>query len=164
MTTDNTVRVSLRIPPDILAVVEKIAGEKGVDPNAFMQNAIQKAVYPYLPEARQKEIDNAEALYAAAQEKAREVYKAGKFDEHFTLTVISAMMADEKIRKLYETVIEADAYTDGAPKKTPVNMYLGWYIKNAVDAEPVMENGKPCRAFVRNQPIKSYTLLTKKAA
>ena len=76
-------------------------------------------------------------------------------------------MTDPKARTLYEEVIGADAYTDGAPKKTPLNMYLGWYIKNAIDAEPLLDDaGKPRRAFVKDQPIKSYTLLksTKSAA
>lgn len=166
MPSDNisTARVDLRLPKDILELVHKIAEEQGVDPNAFMQNAVIKSVYPHLPKERQAELDNAEELYAKAQAKARELFTAGAFTEHFTLTVIRAMMADTKLRELYEKAIDADAYTDKAPKKSPVNMFLGWYIKNAVEVEVLMEDGKPRRAFVRNEPIKSYTLLTKKKA
>ena len=48
----------------------------------------------------------------------------------------------------------------GAHLGAPLNMYLGWYIKNAIDAEPLLDDtGKPRRAFVKDQPIKSYTLL-----
>lgn len=101
-----------------------------------------------------------EALYAAAQEKARQVYEAGRFDEHFTLTVFRELMDDRRTRDLYEEIIGVDAYTSGAPKKTPLNMYLGWYIKNAIDAQPVLDDaGKPRRAFIQGEPIKSYTLL-----
>lgn len=105
-----------------------------------------------------------ETLYSAAQRKAREVFNAGGFDEHFTLTVFRELMSDAKTRHLYEQVIEADAYTDGAPKKTPLNMYLGWYIKNAINAHPLLDDaGKPRRAFVKGEPIKSYTLLQSSA-
>ena len=164
MPTDNisTARVDLRLPKDIVELVHKIAEDQGVDPNVFMQNAIIKAVYPYLPKERREELDDAEELYAKAQAKARELFTAGAFTEHFTLTVIRAMMADTKIRELYEKVIGAGAYTDKPPKKSPVNMFLGWYIKNAVDVDVLKEDGKPRRAFVRNEPIKSYTLLRKK--
>lgn len=162
MATDNTERVALRLPKDVLDTVHKVAEEQGVDPNAFMQNAIIKAIYTYLPKARQIELDNAEKLYAAAQAKARELFGAGAFDEHFTLTVIRAMMKDPDIRKLYETVIGTDAYTSNAPSKSPVNMFLGWFIKNAVEADVLKEDGKPRRVFIRNEPIKSYTLLKKK--
>lgn len=106
-----------------------------------------------------------ETLYTAAQHKAREVFDAGRFDEHFTLTVFRELMSDSNSRQLYEKVIEADAYTDGAPKKTPLNMYLGWYIKNAINAQPLLDDaGKPRRAFVKGEPIKSYTLLQSAAA
>ena len=52
------------------------------------------------------------------------------------------------------------AYTSGLPGKSPLNMYLGWYIKNAIGADPKTHpNGKPMRVQVRNEPIQSYTLL-----
>ncbi len=41
-------------------------------------------------------------------------------------------------------------------------MYLGWYIKNEVPAEPILdEKGDAQRAYVKGEPIKSYTLLKK---
>ena len=37
-----------------------------------------------------------------------------------------------------------DAYQFGLPGKSPLNMYLGWYIKNASGADPILDgNGKP---------------------
>lgn len=164
MTTENTTRVSFRLKTDVFDLVQKLSAEAGLDPSAFMQRALERAVYEHLPPERQKELDNMETLYSAAQRKARDVFDAGRFDEHFTLTVFRELMSDAKTRHLYEQVIEADAYTDGAPKKTPLNMYLGWYIKNAINAQPLLDNaGKPRRAFVKGEPIKSYTLLQSSA-
>jgi hypothetical protein len=160
MASENTTRVSFRLKTDIHDLIQKLSADAGIDPSAFMQRALERAVYVHLPPERQKELDNTEALYSLAQHKAREIFVSGRFDEHFTLTVIRELMADPKSRALYEEIIDADAYTDGAPKKTPLNMYLGWYIKNAIDAAPLLDDaGKPRRAFVKDQPIKSYTLL-----
>ena len=161
MVSENTTRVAFRLKNDIHDLVQKLSADAGIDTSAFMQRALERAVYAHLPPERQKELDDTEALYSVAQQKARDVFTSGRFDEHFTLTVFGELMTDPKARALYEGVIGADAYTDGAPKKTPLNMYLGWYIKNAIDAEPLLDDaGKPRRAFVKNQPIKSYTLLT----
>lgn len=160
MATENTTRVSFRLKTDVFDLVQKLSAQAGLDPSAFMQRVLERAVYDHLPPERQKELDNMETLYSAAQRKAREVFDTGRFDEHFTLTVIRELMSDAKTRQLYEQVIEADAYADRAPKKTPLNMYLGWYIKNAINAQPLLDDaGKPRRAFVKGEPIKSYTLL-----
>ena len=160
MVTDATTRVSFRLKSDVYELIEKLSREKGIDVSAFMQDALEQAVYEHLPEDRQRELDNTKALYAAAQAKARTVFDAGRFDEHFTLTVFRELMGDTETRQLYEAVIGVDAYTDGAPKKMPLNMYLGWFIKNAVSAKPMVDpSGKPRRAFIKGEPIKSYTLL-----
>lgn len=161
MVTDSTIRVSLRLKNDIHAAMLIAAAEKGAEPAAFMQEAIQTAVYAYLTPQRQTELENEEMLYAVARKKAQQLFDSA-FDEHFTLTVIRALMADEETRSLYEAVIGAPYLADGVAGKSPVNMYLGWYIKNAVAATPILdENGKPRRAFVKGEAVKSYTLLKK---
>ena len=125
-----------------------------------MQDVLEQAVFDHLPEERRRELVNTKLLFALAQRKAKEVFDGGYFTEHFTLTVIQKLMADAETRSLYENIIGMDAYTEGAPKKTPLNMYLGWYIKNAVNAQPLLDDsGKPKRVFVKGEPIKSYTLL-----
>ena len=42
-------------------------------------------------------------------------------------------------------------------------MYLGWYIKNAIpDTVPLLDASRKSRRMqIRNEPIQSYTLLTK---
>ncbi|MCF7701483.1 hypothetical protein [Loktanella sp. M215] len=141
-------------------LIKSLSSEAGIDPSAFMQRALERAVYEHLPADRRREIDNTTALYEMAQTVAREIRDAGKADEHFTLTVFRAMMAIPNIRALYEEVIGVDAYADKAPGKMPLNMYLGWYIKKAVGAEPLLDDaGTPRREYVTGEPIKSYTLL-----
>lgn len=160
MSSENTTRVSLRLQNDVYQAVLIVAAAQGVEPAAFMQDVLEQAVFDHLPEERRRELENTKLLFALAQRKAKEVVVAGDFTEHFTLTVIQKLMADAETRGLYESIIGMDAYTEGAPKKTPLNMYLGWHIKNAVNAQPLLDgNSKPKRAFVKGEPIKSYTLL-----
>lgn len=161
MTSDNTIRVSLRLKNDVHHALTMVAATKGIEPAAFMQDILEQAVIDHLPEERQRELKDTKLLFALAQEHAKQVFSEGGFTEHFTLTVIQKLMTVPETRNLYEKLIGTDAYTDGAPKKTPLNMYLGWFIKNAISAQPLLdESGKPRRAFVKNEPIKSYTLLT----
>ena len=163
MATKNTTRISFRLKTDIFDLVQKLSAETGLDPSAFMQRALELAVYDHLPPERQKELDE-ETLFSAARRKAREVFDAGRFNEHFILTVFRELMSDAKTRQLYEQVIEADAYTDGAPKKTPLNLNLGKCIKYKIKAQSMLDDaGKPRRAFVKGEPIKSYTLLQSSA-
>ena len=104
-----------------------------------------------------------QSILESAARRARDLDAAGAFDEHFTLTVIRDLMTDPQFRANYEAVIGGDAYQNGLPGKSPLNMYLGWSIKNAVpDAVPLLDaNRKPRRMQVRNEPIQSYTLLKK---
>lgn len=161
MNVQNTTRVSLRLKSDVYNAIKQVSADRGVDPSAFMQGVLEEAIKDHLPEERQRELEMMSALFEAAKAKAREVFNAGLFDENFTLTVFQELMKDAGTRKLYENFIEADAYENGVPKKMPLNMYLGWYIKNEIDASPQINGaGKPKRAYPRNEPIRSYTLLT----
>lgn len=161
MPSDNTTRVSLRLKNDVHSVLVMLAVAKGIEPAALMQDILEQAVIDHLPRERQQELKDTKLLFDLAQDHARQIFSEGRFTEHFTLTVIQRLMAVSETRSLYEKLIGVDAYTDGAPKKTPLNMYLGWFIKNAINAQPLLDDsGKPRRAFVKGQPIKSYTLLT----
>jgi hypothetical protein len=160
MPTETTTRVSFRLRTDVYELIQKRANEAGIDPSTIMQKALINAVLDELPEPERREIANSDALFEAAREKAKAVEKSGRFDEDFILTVFKELMSDPTTRKLYEDIIGVPANTAGAPKKTPLNMYLAWNIKNAIHAKPLLDGqGKPRRAFVKEQPIKSYTLL-----
>ncbi|MGX9147675.1 hypothetical protein [Mesorhizobium sp. 128a] len=161
MTSQNTTRVSLRLKNDVHGAILRRAEDAGLDPSAYMQDILEKAVIEDLPEDLRLRIERERALYEVAQRKARDAFAEGAFDEHFTRTVFRLLVEDNDTRRLYEDVIGAEAGADGAPGKTPVNMYLGWYIKNAIGAKPLLgPDGNPRRAFVKGEPIKSYTLLT----
>ena len=93
------------------------------------------------------------------------LHGAGRFNKHFTLDVVRAMMADPQVRTNYETAIGGNAYAVRLEGKMPLNMYLGWEIKNAVGVNvQKSENGKPTRTSVRGEPIQTYTLLDPSSA
>ena len=45
MATENTSRVSFRLKTDVYDLVQKLSSEAGLDPSAFMQRALERAVY-----------------------------------------------------------------------------------------------------------------------
>ena len=164
-----TVKISLRVDGVVHASLEVIAGKEAMSTEAFIQRILTLHVIQYAREAGimdPTEIDRLErehGVIEAVIRRALELDKQGKFTEHFTLTVFRDVIADTAFRSDYETVIGGDAYESGLPGKLPLNMNLGRYIKNAIPgAAPIRDpNGRPRRVQVRNEPIQSYTLLTK---
>ena len=165
----STVKISLRLDGRVHATAERIAKEKSVSTEALIQRIVIHHVTEYAKKAdlmNLADIDRLQteqSILATAVRRARELDDAGSFGEHFTLTVIRDLMTDPGFRADYEKVVGGDAYQNGLPGKFPLNMHLGWYIKNAVpEAVPLLDsNRKPRRIQVRNEPIQSYTLLTK---
>ena len=164
-----TEKISLRLSSVVHAAVQTIATKEGVSPEAYIQRIVISHVTQYAKKGglmEPNEIDRLEReqrILIRAVRRARELDGRGKFNEHFTLTVVRDLMTDPEFRTDYEKVIGGDAYQNGLPGKFPLNMHLGWYIKNAIpDAVPLLDsNRRPRRVQVRNEPIQSYTLLTK---
>lgn len=164
-----TVKVSFRLDSCVHATAETLAKEQSVSTEALYQRIVTRHVTEHAkkdglmdPEDIDR-LQREQSILATAVRRARELDETGEFDEHFTLTVIRDLMADSQFRADYETVVGGNAYQSGLPGKSPLNMYLGWYIKNAIpNAVPLRDaNRKPRRIQVRNEPIQSYTLLTK---
>ena len=163
----DTIQVTARIRPSVHAAIVELAKQ---DTSHVVPQQTGDYVASILTrvalESNHMDLDEEERIRAEeevlrlAQWKAVELRDNGRFNEHFTLTVIRAMMQDPDIRKTYETAVGGDAYINGLKGKMPLNMYLGWSIKNAVGAE-VQKNeaGKPRRTTVRGEPIQTYTLL-----
>ena len=72
MMTEKTTRISLRLRSDVADLIKALSSEAGIDPSAFMQRALERAVYDHLSADRRREIDNTTALYEMAQTVARE--------------------------------------------------------------------------------------------
>lgn len=163
MAEEKTVRVSLRLKAVVHEKIVEAAADAEIEPATYMQQVLMNHIKDKLPPLLRKQMDEEQWLLDQAQRVAQEVDGKGEFDSHFTLTVIKRMMQDPEIKGRYEALIGADANARGVPGKSPLNMYLGYFIKNAIDATPILgPDGKPRRAFVRNQPIQSYTLLQRK--
>jgi len=161
MTDDLTTKLSFRLNNTILDALSKYAADHGYEPMAYIQKVLTRAAVEsgYMTPDDAWKATAYEDLFEIAKDKSRELYTKIPFDENWNLIVFQNLMADAEIRAKYEKVVGGNAYESGLPGKTPLNMYLGWYIKNAVGAVPKMVGGKPARAFVKNEPIQSYTLL-----
>ena len=167
--TAATVKISLRLDHAVHATLERVAREEALSTEALIQRILTRHATECARDRallHATEIDRLEReqrIYETAVRRARELDEAGAFDEHFTLTVMRDLMSDPDFRAEYESAVGGDAYRSGLPGKSPLNMYLGWYIKNAVaDARPLRDaNHRPRRRQVRDEPIQSYTLLTK---
>ena len=157
-----TEKFTINVNRDAMSAIRNEARHLGIEASALIQRAVHELAIRTgrmpqptadLISAQYETIDSFVGL-------AKRLFEQDRFDEHFVLTVFNAAMEAPKLRSLYERAIGGDAYAVKLPGKTPLNMYLGWYIKNAVGAEPKMEaTGKPVRVQVRGEPIQSYTLL-----
>lgn len=164
-----TVKISLRLDGTVHASLEVIAGREAMSTEALIQRILTLHVIRFARQAGimdQTAIDRLKrehSVIGAVIRRALELDKQGGFTEHFTLTVFRDLIADPAFRADYESVIGGDAYENRLPGKFPLNMNLGRYIKNAIPgAVPLRDpSGRARRVQVRNEPIQSYTLLTK---
>ena len=101
-------------------------------------------------------------IKAKAKKRAYELDKEGKFDEHFTLTVFRDLMADSETREEYELAVGGDAYQNGLLDKRTLNMHIAECIRFTIGAKAKRDvDNKRCVNSVQNEPIQSYSLLTK---
>lgn len=163
MSNASTYNFSFRTEASVGSAIADLAKKEGIDRNAYAQRVLTNhAISKGDMDADEcTRLQHSHKILDWAVAKARELDGAGLFNEHLILDVIKAAMIDPDIRAKYEKVVGGDAYMR-LPGKKPINLNLGSYIKNAVDAKPKLDtSGKPERINVINQPIQSYTLLRK---
>ena len=168
----NTDMVSFRLEPSVRRALSALAAEAGFEVNSYMQRLLRLHALTWtdkdggnehqvLPTPERELIYWSQWLIDAAVRKAREMDAAGKFTPHFTLIVIQALFQDPEFVTNYAKVEAGEARESGVSAKSALNMALGFHIKNAVGAEAMLEKGKPRRVQIKDEPIRSYTLLAK---
>lgn len=165
MTKETAVKFQFRLDSSVASTLAVLAQREGFEMTAYMQKVLSKhALDSGIMEPNQeKRVRETEAVIQRFVELARNLYSEGRFDAHFQRTVFLEAMKDTDLRRSYEIAVGGDAFESGLPGKTPLNMYLGWYIKNAVGVDAQVRDGKPVRTSIRNAPIQSYTLLQEAA-
>ena len=161
MSEEHTTKLSFRLNSAVYAALSKCAEANHYETMAYIQKVLSKHAVEsgYMKTEEAEKVSAIEDIIDRAVQKSKELYKQGLFTEDFVLTVFQHLMTDTEFLPRYEKVIGGDAYTSGLPGKSPLNMYLGSYIKNAIGAHSKMMNGKPVRVQVKNEPIQSYTRL-----
>lgn len=164
--TDTSIKYQFRLAPEISSALDQLAKQASYETTAYIQMVLTRHVLKsgILKKDDHRRLEASEDVIKLFIELAKKLKADGKFDAHFQRTVFMTAMEDQTLRETYELAVGGDAFTSGLPGKTPLNMYLGWYIKNAVGAEVQMVGDKPARASVRNAPIQSYTLLQEASA
>ena len=164
MSSPKTVKISVRLSQEVHDALAAQAARKGFEPGDHIRRLLEKRA------AKSGHMTNPEAerirlhweVVERFQSLARALDAEGAFDADFTLTVFRRAVADKSLRAVYERAIGGDAYAVGLPGKSPLNMYLGAYVKNAVGAHPLIDaDGSAQRAQVRGEPIQSYQRLSK---
>ncbi len=159
-----SVTIALRLDTYCLTLLEDLARRDGLEANAYIQRLVRLHVADsgLMPAEERNRVLQTESLMSRAVAMAIQLDHEGRFDAHFTLTVIDALFADPVFSADYEQAIGGQALARGLAAKVSLNMNLGWQIKAAVRADPLLDDkGKARRVQVRNRPIQSYTLLTK---
>ncbi|TBE45445.1 hypothetical protein ELH02_14215 [Rhizobium ruizarguesonis] len=160
--TNETEKFTVNVNREAMRAIREKAKEEGLEASALIQRAIHELAIS-TGRMNNETANMLNAQYAIIDEMvalSKELFNQGRFDEHFVLRVFQEAMKRPHMKELYERAISGDAYGLKLPGKTPLNMYLGWYIKNAIGAEAKSDaNGKPVRAQVRGEPIQTYTLL-----
>ena len=160
---EHTTKLSFRLNSSVYRALEKCAQVMGYETMAYIQKVLSSHAVSsgHMTDYDASKISSTDELIELAVKKSRTLYDHGLFTEDFVLTVFQHLMMDTEFRPKYEKLIGGAAFTSGLPGKSPLNMYLGWHIKNAVGADPKMMNGKPVRVQVKNEPIQSYTRLVR---
>jgi hypothetical protein len=162
MTDELTTKLSFRLNTAVLNALAMCAADEGYETMAYIQKVLTRRAIEsgFMADDEAAKTQAYEKLFEIAVQRSRELYKEIPFSEQWTLLVFQQLMQHQEFRPKYEAAIGGDAYEAGLSGKTPLNMYLGWYIKNAIGAEPkIGPDGKPLRVQVKNEPIQSYTLL-----
>ncbi|WP_116597506.1 hypothetical protein [Primorskyibacter marinus] len=159
-------KVSFSLEPDVRQLFADEAKKQGMELGHLMQKVLENHV-----------LENAEPGNALAErlrakravidhtvELARMIDAAGRFDEHFILTVMRSASQDAAYAELYNIAIGADAEGKPGRAQAPLNQQLGRLIKKAVGARgKKSETGRVARAQVAGEVISTYTLLEKAA-
>ena len=156
------VKLTLRLDPALARGLETLAERASMDVAAYAERVLTRRVLDSDaitdPSVRQRlELRDkvADTLIGIALQMERD----GAFNEHITLDVFREMMSSREARGEYEALVGGGATDTGLPGKV-VNLYLGRCIKRALKAESQKdEAGRIRRAFVKGEPIQSYTLL-----
>lgn len=160
----DSVLLTLRLDRQLHDWLETMAHAEGFEPAAYVQRLIRLNVAQsdLMPGEERERVLLTEDMIARAVARAIALDRAGRFDAHFTLTVLDELFADPAFVADYERAIGGPALARGLPAKASLNMSLGWQIKAAVRATPLLDDaGRTRRAQVRGRPFQSYTLLTR---
>jgi hypothetical protein len=164
MPSPKTVKISVRMSQHVYDALAADAAHRGFAAGEHIHRLLEKSAAKsgHMQAAEAERIRLHWKVVKQFQTLARAVDAEGGFDAHFTLTVFRRAVADPDLRAIYERSIGGDAFAVGLAGKSPLNMYLGFYVKNAVGAHPKVDaQGKPLRAQVRGEPVQSYQLLSK---
>lgn len=162
----STVTFMLELP--VRKFMDAQAKAAGMNMTHYMQKLVETHVIATAPKddvlalrlaAKRHVIDHTVAL-------ATKLDAAGKFDEHFILTVVTEAQKDAEFKSQYELALgEVEAEGKAKRARVSLNQQIGRMIKKSVGAKGKRnEEGRIMRAQVQDAVIATYTLLEKPVA
>lgn len=150
----DSVTLAVRLEASLVTMLETLARREGLEAPAFVQRLLRLhlAQSGLMTADERDRVLLTESLISRAIAMAVQLDHEGRFDAHFTLTVIDALFADPTFLADYERVVGGSAFSRGLAAKASLNMNLGWQIKSAVRADPFLdEKGKARRVQIKDR-------------
>ena len=99
----DSVTLAVRLEESLVNMLETLARKEGLEATAYVQRLLRLHVAQsgLMPADERDRLLLAESLSSRAIAKAVELDREGKFDAHFTLTVIDALLLKISLRIIY---------------------------------------------------------------
>ncbi|KIN64029.1 hypothetical protein Z946_2913 [Sulfitobacter noctilucicola] len=161
--------VTFTLEPTVKRAIAAQAKAAGMNVTHYLQMMVENHVIDHAAKgdplatrlaAKRFVINHAVAL-------AGSLYSAGKFDEHFILTVVREAEKSPEFSANYAEAVggeDADGTRAAARARVSLNQQIGRVIKKAAGARSKrLASGKIARAQVTDAIVSTYTLLDKAA-
>jgi uncharacterized protein YqfA (UPF0365 family) len=162
----NASNVSFTLEPGVRKFIEAQAADAGMDVTHYMQKMVENHVLATAPtdNGLARRLRAKRAVIDQTVDMAQSLVAAGRFDEHFILTVVRHAAQSPDFVAEYKAATTGEDLSDKAAQRARVslNQQIGRLVKTAAGAKSKRNaGGTIMRAQVTDALISTYTLLSK---
>ena len=159
--------VTFAIEPSVRRFLASQAKASGMNLTHYMQKLVEDHVVDAAPkdDPLGQRLAGKRRVIEQIIDIATKLDQAGKFDEHFILTVVKAASTSDIFKAHYAQALggkETEGTKGASRLRVSLNQQIGRVIKKAVGARSKRgDAGKITRAHVQDEIVATYTLLEK---